>query len=86
MARNCRKATLLMEKERAGRITIREQLELKVHLAGCSGCRLFEQQSIVIDQLVCELFNESQLSGDSTLDEDFKKKIQHQIIERIKEK
>lgn len=82
---NCRKATWLIEKNLAGSITIREQLELKVHLAGCSGCRMFERQSIVITQLVYYLLHESQIAGGAKLKDDFKKQMQDQIIEKLKE-
>lgn len=83
IANNCRKATWLIEKKQAVSLTISEKLELTVHLEGCYGCRMFEQQSIVINKLVGDLFHEPQVTGGSKLDEDFKKKMQDQIIEKI---
>lgn len=47
---NCRKATLLIEKQQFGKIGFREKIELRIHLAGCSVCKLFEKQSAVISQ------------------------------------
>jgi hypothetical protein len=82
---NCRKATWLIEKKQLGSITIREKLELEVHLAGCSGCRIFKQQSMVINNLVCDLFYEPKGTRGIKLEEDFKKKMQDQIIERLEE-
>ncbi|EHQ24454.1 zf-HC2 domain-containing protein [Mucilaginibacter paludis] len=80
IAYNCRKATWLIEKKQIGGITIREKLELKVHLAGCSECRMFEQQSIVINKLVRDLFHELQITKGIKLDGDFKKKMHDQIM------
>ena len=74
---------MLIEKKQAGSLTVREKLELKVHLAGCSGCRMFEQQSILIDKLVGDLFHEPQVTGGIELEEDLKKKMQAQIMEKL---
>jgi len=83
MAYNCRKATWLIEKNQVGKITIREKLELKVHLLCCSGCRMFEQQSTVINKLAHDLLHEPQGTGGIQLDDGFKKKMQDQIIARL---
>ncbi|AYL95838.1 hypothetical protein [Mucilaginibacter celer] len=83
ITQNCRKASWLIEKKQAGYITIREKLELKVHLTSCSGCRMFEQQSILINKLVRDVFRERQITGSIKLDDDFKKKMRDQIIEKL---
>jgi hypothetical protein len=80
---NCRKATWLIEKKQVGSITIREKLELTGHLVCCSECRMFEQQSIVINKLVHNLFNQPQVTRGIKLDDDFKKKMQGQIMEKL---
>jgi hypothetical protein len=79
---NCRKATLLIEKKQVGTISIREKLELKIHLAGCSVCRLFEQQSIVINKLVHNRIHEPKLN-EFKLDDEFKKEMQDRIEEKL---
>ncbi|SDD99143.1 hypothetical protein SAMN05216464_103265 [Mucilaginibacter pineti] len=84
IAYNCRKATWLIEKKQIDKLTIREKLELKAHLICCSECRMFEQQSIVINKLVYKLFHKPQITGGVKLDDDFKKKLQNQIIEKLK--
>ena len=83
IAYNCKKATLLIERKQVGSITIREKLELKVHLAGCSACRMFEQQSILINKLVHDLFHKPQATEGTKLDNDFKKKMEDQIMEKL---
>jgi hypothetical protein len=78
IAYNCRKATFLIEKKQIGAITLREKLELKIHLAGCSVCRTFQQQSIVINKMVHNLLHSVQ-SREITLDSVFKDKLQNRI-------
>lgn len=80
---NCRKATFLIEKKLVGKITLRERLELRIHLAGCSVCRVFEQQSIAINKLLKELFGASE-PKDISLDEGFKRDLQARIEEELK--
>ena len=80
---NCAKATFLIEKKLAGKITLRQRLELKIHLAGCSVCRLFQQQSIAINKMIKELFRASE-QKDVSLDEAFKKDLQDRIEEKLK--
>ena len=76
IAYNCRKATLLIEKQQFGRLTIGERIELRIHLAGCSVCRVFQQQSITINKMIKGVFN---TRGPIILDNDFKKSLQDQI-------
>ncbi|MFA6276842.1 MAG: hypothetical protein WC622_08835 [Pedobacter sp.] len=81
IAYNCRKATFLIEKQQIGKITEREQLELKLHLAGCSICVTFMQQSAVINQMVRKLFK-----SDPTklkLDKGFKQQLQKRIVDQL---
>ncbi|ATP58221.1 hypothetical protein CPT03_17985 [Pedobacter ginsengisoli] len=79
---NCRKATYLIEKQQIGRITTREKLELKIHLAGCSICKTFQRQSILINHMVRNLFQSSSQT-DLKLDEDFKKDLQKRIDQKL---
>lgn len=82
---NCRKATYLIEKQQIGRITLREKLELKIHLAGCSICKTFQRQSIVINHLVHNLFQSTE-QADVRLDEEFKRNLQQRIDQRLDKK
>ena len=81
IAYNCKKATLLIEKKQSGVLSLREKLELKIHLAGCSVCRLFEQQSIEINRIYKLYFTES--SRHKKLDDMFKDRLAAEIKERI---
>ncbi len=82
IAYNCKKATFLIEKKQIDKITIREELELKIHLAGCSVCRIFQQQSIIINQMVKSWINSS--PQEKKLDENYKNQLQNIIQNRIK--
>lgn len=79
---NCRKATYLIEKQQIGQITIKEKLELKIHLAGCSICRTFQRQSILINHLVRNLFQPAN-QVDIKLDDEFKKNLQKRIDQKL---
>jgi hypothetical protein len=82
IAYNCKKATFLIEKKQIGSITIKKKLELEIHLAGCSVCRIFEQQSVAINRMVKELFHSSQ-HRKFRLDDDYKKDLQERIEEKL---
>lgn len=81
IAYNCRKATFLIEKQQIGKITEREQLELKIHLAGCSICVTFMQQSMAINQMVRKLFQPDRTK--SKLDKEFKLYLQKRIEDQL---
>ena len=75
---NCKKATFLIEKKMLSRITFREHIELRIHLLGCSVCRVYGKQSRIINDMVRQLFKGS-LPGEIKLDESFKKELQERI-------
>ena len=58
---NCKKATFLIEKKMIDKLTFREKIELRIHLAGCSVCRLYQQQSEMINEMVQQLFHSSSI-------------------------
>ena len=75
---NCQKATYLIEKQQIGRITLREKIELKIHLAGCGICKTFQRQSVLINQFARNLLHSSN-QDDIKLDDEFKKALQNRI-------
>jgi hypothetical protein len=81
IAYNCRKATFLIEKQQISRITLREKIELKIHLAGCSICKIFQQQSILINKMMGKHFADQH--ADIVLDEDFKDQLQQKINKQL---
>ena len=82
IAYNCKKATLLIEKKQIVSLSLREKLELKIHLAGCSVCRIFEKQSVMINQMVKDLFHDAE-KREIKLDDDYKEALQQKIEEKL---
>jgi len=79
---NCKKATLLIEKKAMSKITVREYIELSIHLIGCRFCRIYKKQSAVINEMVRQLFNDAMKPG-ARLDENFKRELQGRIEEEL---
>jgi hypothetical protein len=79
---NCRKATLLIEKKLIRGLNIREKVELHIHLAGCSVCRVFENQSGIINKMVRQMFTDVDVNN-VRLDDDFKQDLQHRIEDEL---
>jgi hypothetical protein len=79
---NCKQATYLIEKKSIKRLSLREAVELRIHLFGCSFCRIFNKQSHVINNMVKELFK-SAMQPNPRLDDNFKKELQERIEEEL---
>lgn len=79
---NCKKATFLIEKQQITKLTLREKVELKTHLAGCSICVTFMRQSTLINQMARQIFKSG--SGDLKLDNRFKVQLQQRIDNLVK--
>jgi hypothetical protein len=77
IAYNCRKATFLIEKQQIYKITLREKMELKIHLTGCAICVTFMKQSAIINQMARKLVKVD--SHPLKLDEGFKEQLQKQV-------
>lgn len=75
---NCHKATFLIEKKLIGHISLREKIELRIHLFGCGICRTYQKQTIKISQMVRQLFSYSS-NSEKQLDDAFKKDMQNRI-------
>jgi ABC-type uncharacterized transport system substrate-binding protein len=79
---NCKQATFLLEKKVYMPLSFREVIELRIHLAGCSMCRLYGKQSAMINDMVQQLFKDSE-QVNYKLDENFKKELQILIEEEL---
>ena len=77
---NCKQATFLIEKKQLSRLSFREEIELRIHLAGCGMCVLYNKQSRVINNMVQQLFKDS-LKSELKLDDTFKADLQARIEE-----
>jgi hypothetical protein len=79
---NCKQATFLIEKKLIDRLTFRETIELRIHLYGCSVCRVFDKQSRMINTMVQQFFRSSD-NPSIRLDDNFKQELQHRIEEEL---
>jgi hypothetical protein len=79
---NCKQATFLIEKKSFSKLSFREVLELRIHLYGCSFCKLYSKQSKVINDMVQQLFRSS-IKPEIRLDDGFKKELQERIEEEL---
>ncbi|MES2279261.1 MAG: hypothetical protein V4592_24730 [Bacteroidota bacterium] len=79
---DCHKATFLMEKRTMKPLTLFERVELHIHLAGCSVCRTYKQQSYLIGQMVHRLLYNK--ATEYHLDEKDKKVMEERIEEELK--
>jgi hypothetical protein len=79
---NCKRATFLIEKKLIEGLTLREKMELYIHLYGCSVCRIFDKQSALINKMVQQLFKSSN-DDKIRLDDTFKQELQHRIEEEL---
>ncbi len=75
---NCKQATYLIEKKQIGKITLREKVQLHIHLYGCSVCKLFSKQSMMINNMIKQVFK-SNTPQKIKLDDKFKMELQHKI-------
>jgi hypothetical protein len=82
---DCKKTTFLIEKKDAGSLTIREKLELKIRLAGCSLRKIFQEQSIMINKVINWVFYQPK-HNKFKLDDKFKRQLQDRINEKLEKK
>lgn len=79
---NCRQATFLIEKKQLTDLTTREKVELKIHLAGCSICRIFQRQSILINGMIKKRLH-LDTENRALLDDEFKTALQEKIDQQL---
>jgi hypothetical protein len=79
---NCKRATFLIEKKLIDRLTLREKIELRIHLYGCSVCRMFDKQSAIINKMVQQFFRSSN-DAEIHLEDTFKQELRHRIEEEL---
>jgi hypothetical protein len=82
IAYNCRQTTYLIEKKQGEELTNKEKLELKIHLAGCYICQVYEQQSLLISAMITHLLK-TETPADIRLDDDYKDQLKKKIDKKI---
>jgi hypothetical protein len=85
ISNNCKKATWLIEKKNLKGISFFQHIELRIHLAGCSICRLYLKQSQLIDTVVDKFYKRAP-GAEPALDEGFKEALEKTILKELKNK
>ena len=80
---DCRHATYLIEKRQHTSLTIKERMQLTIHLSGCSVCRMFQRQSRWINRMLRSVFHSAR-GEENRLSDEFKQELQQKIDERLK--
>jgi hypothetical protein len=80
---NCKKATFLIDKKNLEGINVIQQIELHIHLTGCSLCRLYDKQSRIMNDLI-EQLKQNSLQKELKLNEYFKKALGENIVLQLK--
>jgi len=83
IAYNCRKATMLIEKQQIVPISAMEQFELELHLQGCLACIIYMKQSLLINAMVRDFFRKHH--PEIKLDEGFKKLLRNRIEQCLRQ-
>ncbi|RFZ82928.1 hypothetical protein DYU05_12280 [Mucilaginibacter terrenus] len=78
---NCRKATYLIDKRMLGKITVRESVELRIHLLQCDVCKLYIKQSAKINEMIKALLRAE--PKEITLDDSYKKQLEIQVNDAL---
>jgi len=78
---NCKHATFLIEKKLVQKLSLRERIFLKIHLAGCDVCKLYQRQTTKINEMIRQLFHSS--GKNAKLGESFKKELQDRIEKEL---
>lgn len=80
---SCRKATALMDKRSAMELSLKEKLQLKFHLSICKGCRAYEKQSVILQQILTRYTQKNALEEVQQLTNN---DLKINIIKKIQEK
>lgn len=80
---SCRKATALMDKRSAMELSLKEKLQLKFHLSICKGCRAYEKQSVILQQILTQFTQKNALAEVEQL---LNNELKINIIKKIQEK
>lgn len=72
---SCVKATELMELRELIPLSVRQKVQLRMHLAMCSGCRNYMKQTELINKLLNKTFSSTTVVDTSELEKSILSKI-----------
>lgn len=73
---SCQKATELIDKKSVAGLSVKEDLQLQMHTAICDGCKTYQKQIKLIDELLVKhLRNQSETKDNPIENKTLKEKI-----------
>lgn len=73
---SCKKAAELIDKKSAVALSLKEGIQLQIHTTICEGCKTYQQQSKLIDELLVKhLGNQSETKNNQVENKALKEKI-----------
>lgn len=75
MMLSCVKATELMEQKELMPLDLMQKVQLRMHVAMCSGCRNYMKQTVLINKLLDRTFNSALVVDTSELEKTIIAKI-----------
>ena len=82
---DCDNATYLVTKQEFDKLSCVKRMQLKMHLASCKFCRVFAQQSKIINKQIEEIRNINESDPEVHLSHEQKEEIQEVIDTTLKE-
>lgn len=68
MMLSCVKATEFMEQKELMPLSLMQKVQLRMHIAMCSGCRNYVRQTVLINKLLDRTFNSAVVADSSDLE------------------
>jgi len=68
MKLSCKKASILIDKKSVDKLSIKEWINLKIHLSMCDICSLYQKQSKLIEKVLISRLNEVKLSKENEIE------------------
>ncbi len=76
---NCSETCILSLKSKEERISLKQKIEMKIHLRFCSCCQNFTRQSDMIDRAMKEFFNSFEQQPLLKASDDFKSRMKEKL-------
>lgn len=77
---SCRKTSELIDKKSLIKLSWKENLQLNMHTAMCDGCKAYEKQSHILDNILHKHIH----TDDSQVPQIENKELKDQIISKLK--
>ena len=79
----CQEATLLMVKKQENAATLKEKIQMHLHLLFCAICRLFFKQTNMLDKHFHDISSNDELLPEVKMDEQKKAELQNKLSESL---